>query len=157
MSWKNLLLGGLSGAGAAVASYWNEAPHLMRVAAECLGPLLMAEAVTAAIMRGAARRQRLEPGEQAVELYPNDTWMRAGERLGLTLGLVCLAATADAIAGTPHQIALWALLWGVGGAGRATLRHLRTVAQIRHFDWPSMPMDQFPHEPKGGDRRSHER
>lgn len=160
--WKSWGLGVFSAFGVALVAYWQSAPNLLRIAAVGLGPLLMLEAVSASWMHRQARKKHPDmvyadaavlpvpglPGEKAdpfllkeygAEVFPGDTWARAGLRFGMTFVLVCLAAVVDTILGTRHMTVLWVLLWGTSGHTRAILRHMDVVAKLNHMELPIFP------------------
>lgn len=160
--WKSWGLGVFSAVGVGLAAYWDSAPNLLRIAALGLGPLLMLEAFSASWMQRQARRKNTRlpddgaavlplpgrAGEKAdpyllkefgVEVFPGDTWARAGLRFGMTLLLVGLAAVVDTILGTRHMTVLWVLLWGTSGHTRAILRHMDVVAKLNHMELPIFP------------------
>jgi len=168
--WKNWVLAVASALGVALTQYWNGAPNLLRIAAYTLGPLLVIEALSASWMQKAARRKMAALGLElptdvrilpaaimdaqeecnaalrqryGVEVYPGDTWHRAGLRFGMTFLLICLAGAVDMILGTRHMTVLWVLLWGTSGHARGTLRHLEVIAKLAHMKLPIFPDDRM--------------
>ncbi|NUQ02027.1 MAG: hypothetical protein HUU35_19440 [Armatimonadetes bacterium] len=132
----------LSAVGAGLAAYWQEAPGVMRVAVLSLGPLLLADSLSAGwLQRRMLARRGLSASQLALlaALDPGDTWRRTAVRFGMTLLLVVLAGVADAITGTPHMTVCWVLLWACGGHGQQTLRRLRVLARLEGFELPIFP------------------
>ena len=143
--WRSAVLGLISAVTSAVATYWQTAPALLHTATYWLGPVLVVDALSAVWMQHVARDHAAHPRDDdpQITVYEGDNWLRAGARLGLTLGLVCMAGAVDSITGSRHMTVLWVLLWGVSGHGRAAVRHFQIIAQYNHFTLPIFPTEKL--------------
>lgn len=148
--WKGWLVWACGGLGTAWAAYWHEAPALMLNCFKALIVLVPLESITANQMQRLAARRREQPrdDEPEIEVYPDDDWLRAWERLWNTTVYCILAAVADRVVGFPHYAVTIVVCTGTLGHIRAIARHIGVTSALRHFDTPDWIEDLLGGPPK---------